>query len=225
MVASRFVWPGCESDVAGWCQDCSGCTRGKATAQKKTDVVQIPLPATKFAHVHVDLVGPLPMSVEGHTHLLTVVDRFTRWPEVFPMRSTTTEACADAFALHWAVRYGVPHTITTECGAQFTSAVWKCLCSKLGAIHILTTAYQPQSKSIVEMFHRQLKESLKSRECGQAWLDHLLWTLLGIRAVPKEDSGVSTAEAVFGAPLTIPSQAQRSVTEQGGDRSLHHSQV
>ena len=46
------------------------------------------------------------------------------------------------------------------------------------------------------MFHRQLKESLKSRECGQAWLDHLLWTLLGIRAVPKEDSGVSTAEAV-----------------------------
>ena len=78
MVASRFVWPGCESDVAGWCQDCSGCTRGKATAQKKTDVVQIPLPATKFAHVHVDLVGPLPMSVEGHTHLLTVVDRFTR---------------------------------------------------------------------------------------------------------------------------------------------------
>ena len=75
------------------------------------------------------------------------------------------------------------------------------------------------------MFHRQLKESLKSRECGQAWLDHLLWTLLGIRAVPKEDSGVSTAEAVFGAPLTLPSQAQRSVTEQGGDRSLHHSQV
>ena len=32
--------------------------------------------------------------------------------------------------------------------------------------------------------------------------------MLGLRAAPKEDSAVSSAEAVFGSPLTIPSQAQ-----------------
>ena len=208
MVASRFVWPGLATSVAEWCRDCSGCARGKVTVQEKTAVLPIELPTTKFAHVHVDLVGPLPVSAEGHSHLLTVVDRLTRWVEAIPMRTTTAEACADTFALHWVARYGVPHTITTDRGAQFTSAVWKCLCSKLGAKHILTTAYHPQSNGMVERFHRQLKQSLKARDCGQGWLDHLPWVLLGLRAAPKEDSAVSSAEAVFGIPLAIPCQAQ-----------------
>ena len=212
MVTSRFVWPGCSSDVAEWCRNCSGCARGKVTVQEKTPVEKIQLPAAKFAHVHVDLVGPLPVSAGGHTHLLTVVDRLTRWPEAIPMRCTTAEACADAFALHWVARYGVPHSITTDRGAQFTSAVWKCLCCKLGAKHILTTAYHPQSNGMVERFHRQLKQSLKARDCGSAWLDHLPWVLLGLRAAPKEDSAVSSAEAVFGSTLTIPSQAQEIVS-------------
>ena len=78
MVASRFVWPGCSTDVAAWCRD---CTCGKVIVQENMEVLQIELPTTKFAHVHMDLVGPLPVSAEGHTHLLTVVDRLTRWPQ------------------------------------------------------------------------------------------------------------------------------------------------
>ena len=42
----------------------------------------IPLPKQKFTHVHVNLVGPLSTSSRGHTHLLTIVDRTTWWPEV-----------------------------------------------------------------------------------------------------------------------------------------------
>ena len=48
MVASRFVWLGCSSDVAEWCRDCTGCAPGKVTVQESTDVEQIQLPATKF---------------------------------------------------------------------------------------------------------------------------------------------------------------------------------
>ena len=39
----------------------------------------IPVPKHKFSHVHMDLVGPWPRTAEGHTHLLTIVDRTTRW--------------------------------------------------------------------------------------------------------------------------------------------------
>ena len=97
MLTSRFVWEGCAADVAAWCRDCVGCARGKVTRQEKTAVQPIPVPAVKFAHVHVDIVGPLPPSKDGHTHLLTVIDRSTRWPEVIPLKSTTAEVCADTF--------------------------------------------------------------------------------------------------------------------------------
>ena len=146
--------------------------------QESTAVHQIPLPTVRFAHVHVDLVGPLPVSAAGHSHLLTVVDRCTRWPEAIPMRSTTAEDCADAFVEHWVARFGVPHTITTDRGPQFTSAVWKCLCKTIGTRHILTTAYHPQSNGMVERFHRQLKDALRARGSKTAWLEHLPWALL-----------------------------------------------
>ena len=37
----------------------------------------IAMPAGRFQHVHVDLVGPLPLA-RGFTYLLTIVDRFSR---------------------------------------------------------------------------------------------------------------------------------------------------
>ena len=83
------------------------------------------------------------------------------------------------------------------------------MCKTIGSQHILTTAYHPQSNGMVERFHRQLKESLRSRGSGQGWLEHLPWVLVGLRAAPKEDSGQSSAEAVFGTALVLLGQPQQ----------------
>jgi hypothetical protein len=80
------------------------------------------------------------------------------------------------------------------------------LCSKLGMKHTTTTAYHPQSNGLVERAHRQLKEALKNRLAGAAWPDHLPWVLLGLRAAPKDDSNISSAELVYGAPLVLPGE-------------------
>ena len=220
LVTSRFVWPGCSSDVATWCRQCGGCARGKITIQEKTVPAVIPIPEKRFSHVHVDLVGPLPPSKEGHTHVLTIVDRSTRWPEVLPVRDITAQECADTFVAGWVARFGVPHTITTDQGTQFSGAVWNCMCRTLGIHHVSTTAYHPQSNGMVERMHRQLKEALRARQCGTAWLEHLPWVLLGMCAAPKEVSGVSSAEAVYGTPLVLPSQAQTLITPATGETGM-----
>jgi len=78
--------------------------------------------------------------------------------------------------------------------------------------HITTTAYHPQSNGMVERFHRQLKDALRARSEGRDWLDHLPWALLGLRAAPKEEANISSAEVLFGEPLVLPSEAQRPPT-------------
>ncbi len=72
--------------------------------------------------------------------------------------------------------------------------------------HLDTTAYHPQSNGLVERTHRQIKDALRARLAGNRWPEHLPWVLFGLRAAPKEDSVVSSAELVFGAPLTLPGQ-------------------
>ena len=136
--------------------------------------------------LHVDLVGPLPES-EGFSYLLTVVDRFSRWMEAVPLASITAEACATALLRHWVARYGVPATIVSDQGRQFTSGLWRELTTMLGTSHHRTTSYHPQSNGLVERLHCTLKERLMARAgSGGAgpgsWMTHLPFVLLGLRS-------------------------------------------
>ena len=167
-------------------------------------VQAIPVPKQKFTHVHMDLVGPLSSSSRGHTHLLTIVDRTTRWPEVVPLHSISDEVHMDAFVDTWVACHGVRQQVTTDRGAQFTGSEWGKMCHQLGIQHRPTTAYHPQSNGMVERFHRQLKDGLRARCEGKDWLSHLPYILLGLRAAPKEEADISSAEVTFGAPLVLP---------------------
>jgi transposase InsO family protein len=204
LISSRYLWPNLAGDVAAWCRDCQHCQRAKVTKQPAAPVQPIPVPTTRFSHIHVDIVGPLPCSADNFSYILTAVDRSTRWAEAFPLRSTTAADCAAAFTAGWVSRFGVPAHITSDRGVQFTSAFWAAVMGRLGIKHVMTTAFHPQSNGAVERFHRRLKDSLRARLAGAEWPQHLPWVMLGLRAAPREDSGVSAAELVYGAPLTLP---------------------
>ncbi len=98
----------------------------------------------------------------------------------------------------WVSRFGVPATITSDRGAQFTSALWLGLCSLLNIQLSPTTSYHPQSNG----FHRWLKDALRSRAAASDWHDHLPWVMLGIRAPFREDSKFSPADASSSTQLS-----------------------
>ena len=114
LVSSRFVWRGMAADVGLWCRECADCQRAKVTSQPSAPIQPISVPARRFTHLHLDLVGPLTASVEGFTHVMTMIDITTRWVEVIPLSSTTAFACADALIAGWISRFGVPAAITTD---------------------------------------------------------------------------------------------------------------
>jgi hypothetical protein len=69
---------------------------------------------------------------------------------------------------------------------------------------------------MVERFHRTLKNALRARCSGIDWSGHLPWVMLGLRAVPKEDCGISSAEMVFGTPLTLPGEFIENLSPGAG---------
>ncbi len=149
MLTASFVWKGVGKDVAAMCRACQQCQRGKVHKKPAAPVQAIPVPARRFSHVHVDLVGPLPASLDRHVYLLTIIDRSTRWFEAVPLRNMEASTCVDAFISSWVACFGVPETVTTDRGTQFTSALWSSTCTGLGIKHVLTTAYHPQSNGMV----------------------------------------------------------------------------
>ena len=99
---------------------------------------------------------------EEKRYILTMVDRFSRWPEAVALSDIEASTVANALLEVWICRYGTPDTITTDRGTQFESALFSHLRSRLDSHHIRTSAYNPRANGMVERFHRQLKDSLRS---------------------------------------------------------------
>jgi hypothetical protein len=100
----------------------------------------------------------------------------------------------------------MPATITSYQSRKFNSALWTGLHKLLGVQLINTTAYHPHSNGMVERCHGQLKAALRAWLASTEWPEHLPWVLLGLRAAPKEDSAISSAEMMLGKLLSLPAE-------------------
>lgn len=202
LVSSRYVWPKVKKDCLTWARACEPCQRSKVSRHVKAPLKTFDLPSGRFRHLHIDLIGPLPPS-EGYRYCLTAIDRFTRWPEAWPLQSITAIEVSEALVTGWVARFGCPEVITTDQGRQFESALFQQLRKRLGAVRIRTTGYHPASNGICERIHRQMKAGLMCHQ-DESWSKALPLVLLGMRTALKEDLDTSPAELVYGEPLRVP---------------------
>ncbi|GFW01059.1 transposon Tf2-8 polyprotein [Trichonephila clavipes] len=203
LIAKRFVWPGMRKDIKIMVRSCVKCQRAKVTRHTKSPIGTFALPDARFAHIHLDFIGPLPPS-NGNQFCMTIIDRFTRWPEVIPTPDMTAETTARALMHGWISRFGCPTTITTDRGTNFESNLFRKLTRMLGCNRIHSTSYHPQANGIIERLHRHLKGALKAHNHIQ-WTELLPIVLLGMRSALKDDINATCAQLVYGTTLRLPS--------------------
>ena len=103
--------------------------------------------------VTMDMAGPLPLSKGG----LAICDHFTKHIKVFPMKTMTALEVAER-CLEYCLTFGIPESVLTDQGSNFTSQVIENLLKRLD-VHILrATAYHPQTDCITERFNRTIKQ-------------------------------------------------------------------
>jgi hypothetical protein len=134
IISSRFVWSGLSSDITAWTHECLACQRGNIHRHTRLTPQSIPIPQRRFSHLHVNLVGPLQFS-NNFNHIFTIIDRTSKWIEAFPLFDTSAALCAKALTFSWISHFGVPETITSDCGPQFTSTLLFNLCEMLNILH------------------------------------------------------------------------------------------
>ena len=138
--AKDYYWPCMRKDIESFVKTCHPCQVAKHSATVNPGIGTFRVPDQRFSAIHLDVVGPLPVS-EGKRYLLTILDRTSRWLEAFPMESASSVECCKAF-LQWTSRFGVPRTAISDNGNSFIANLYKDI-MKTFNIEVVFTPARP----------------------------------------------------------------------------------
>ena len=173
MIRRTYNWPGIVEDVSQHCRNCVECCVAK-TRKKHLFGPMTPIQATKPGElVCVDFCGPLPQSRAGCKMITVVMDHFTKFTKLYPIKNATAEAtirCVERFI----EEFGPIQTILSDNGPQFASNLWRSHWKAKGIEIRKTSFYTPQSNP-VERVMSTIKEvfRIKCRAQQKKWIDFL----------------------------------------------------
>ena len=106
-------------------------------------------------------MGPLPTSTSGNQYVLVIIDHFTKWVELFPLRHIKALNVAKSL-LKFVSRHGIPDQILSDRGTNYQSEIIEHLFDLLDIHKTLTAAYHPQSDELSERFMGPLKDMISA---------------------------------------------------------------
>jgi transposase InsO family protein len=147
------------SEIVHTCEGCQFYTRKSNLPAHVLQTIPITWP---FAVWGLDIVGPLRKVPGGFTHLLVAINKFSKWVEVRPITNLRAEQAVTFFTdiVH---RFGVPNSIITDNGSQFTDRKFLEFCDKFHISVDWAAVAHPQTNGQVERANGMILQGLKPR--------------------------------------------------------------
>ena len=189
--ARMYVWwPSMDSHITETVRKCHVC---QSQRNKEPDSPLHPWvwPAGPWERVHIDFCGPK----DGYMFLV-IVDAFSKWMEVFPVRSATAENTVEILRVAFA-RWGLPKTIVSDNAQCFVCPAFKTFCDANGVQHITTPPYSPKSNALAEKSVQTFKNGFARQKTGSV-LSRVSRFLFKYRATPHSTTMRSPAELFLG---------------------------
>lgn len=214
-LAETYFWPKMKADVKSFVANCRICSLTKprfVSAQLKPYLLDSPMQM-----LAADYVGPLP-SDNGYKYMLVIIDTFSRFPEVYPVKDMTTQTLITTFRDLFS-RYGFPDSLLTDRGTQFQSDEFWHYLNNFQIRKLSTTAYRPSSNGLCERFNGTIQKKLKALLCERnltpnQWTRVLPTALLAYRNEKHATTGFTPSELFFSfrvKDLSLPPVSDRYI--------------
>ncbi|GBM29413.1 Uncharacterized protein K02A2.6 [Araneus ventricosus] len=182
-------WPKTEEDIenhVGLCEPSQQTTH----APPRAPVHPWEVTTKPWSRVHTYFAGRF----QGQIFFL-LVDSFSKWLEVKRLSSATSSATIKVLREIF-VTHGIPDSVASDNGSQYTSEEFQNFLSRNGIRHILVEPYHPSNNGQAERVVQTTKDALKRIISGD-WNRRLTSFLLTQHITPSAATGFSPAELLM----------------------------
>ncbi|CAC5387482.1 unnamed protein product [Mytilus coruscus] len=188
----KVWWTGIDQDAENLVKSCRAC-QVVGPVPRQEPIKRTQLPDGPWQDLCADLMGPFPTG----EYVFVVVDYYSRWQEVAILKSVTTDKIIRSLDMMFS-HHGIPISLKTDNGPQFTSREFYNYLSENGVKHNRSTPYWPQANGEVERQNRTLLKAFRTANAeNRDWRKEIPKFLLANRSTPHSTTGKSPAELLF----------------------------
>lgn len=192
--------------IKQYVKNCPSCQKNKSCRNTKMPMKLTTTSEKPLEKIFLDIVGPLPVSMNNNKYILTLQDDLTKYSIAMPIPNQEAITISKVFVENFICKFGSPDFILTDQGTNFMSDVFKEMCKLLKIKKLQTTAYHPQTNGALERSHRTLTEYLRTYVDGDQsnWDTYLPYAMFCYNSTPHSSTNIMPFELLHGFKPTIP---------------------
>ena len=202
----RFYWPGWALETRQAKLRCQECSKYQKPQNHRQAPLQPMLTGEPWERLGVDVTGPHPTSSKGNVYILTLIDHFTKWVELFPMRNQEATTVAKLIFERVICVHGCPLQILTDQGPNFESNLFRELCKLMAIDKVRTTSYKPSTNGNIKRFHATMHSMIAKLvgENQRDWDERLPAVAFAYRTSEQQTTGFTPYFLMFGREPRAP---------------------
>ena len=214
-IRQNYFWKNMSQDCSLYVHSCVNCsTQKKANLTARAPLINYQA-GNPLDRVHIDILGPFPISRSGNRYVLMLIDQFTRWLEAYPLPDQTAEQVARVVVDQFIARFGSPLYIHSDQGRNFESDLFGSVCELLDIVKTRTTPTHLASNGQVERYNTILLALIRCHIDGASdkW-DEAVPLLAGaIRSMQNRHTGMTANMLMLGREVRKPISLAYSFNE------------
>nr|XP_037288707.1 uncharacterized protein K02A2.6-like [Rhipicephalus microplus] len=196
-------------------QICSICQEAaKSVKVRATPLQPVPFPEQPWLKLTMDILGPFEKAPYDCRDAITLVDYYSKWPEVH-FCNETTAITVIRFLVTVFVREGYPEEVICDNGSQFASRELEAFLQDCDIQIKHSSVYYPRANGQVEHFNRVLKSFIQVAALEQRPLRQAVTEYLGVyRCTPLATT--ARTPALLRASATLDAWGENGTARGGG---------
>ena len=155
---------------------------------------------------------------DGKHHCLVVIDAFSRFIQVYPVKSTDASNTIEAMT-SFITSFGIPQKLVYDRGTSFMSTDFSTFVLDLGITHAPRTKWSPWTNGKVEIQNKHLSRYFRCylSEAGNNWAKLAPQFAFAHNTSVNASTGATPYEVVFGFKPQIPISLKLGLVRDDND--------